>query len=213
VAKKAYETTRIADLERADGWSPIRLSLDVRGFGINAWTAHEADASVIPEHDERPSGHEELYVVTAGHATFTVEGDHVDAPAGTIVFVRDPEATRGAVAREPGTTVLSVGGKPGEAYRPLSWETNRDVFALLDSGRAAEAKSLLTEALDRYDDRSTLFYNLACAEAQLGETDAAFEHLRSALGQRPSLADNARDDADLEPLRDDPRFPELVAVS
>jgi tetratricopeptide (TPR) repeat protein len=213
VAKRAYETTRIADLERAAGWSPIRLSLDVRGFGINAWTAHEAGASVIPEHDERPSGHEELYVVTAGHATFTVEGEDVDAPAGTIVFVRDPEATRGAVAREPGTTVLSVGGKPGEAYQPRPWETNRDVFALFDSGRHADAKRLLTEALDRYDEQGTLLYNLACAEAQLGETDAALEHLRTAIGELPSLAENAREDTDLDSLRDDSRFPEVVAVS
>jgi tetratricopeptide (TPR) repeat protein len=213
VTEKAYETTRIADLERADGWSPIRLSLDVRAFGINAWTAREAGASVIPEHDEQPTGHEELYLVTAGHAIFTVEGEDVDAPAGTIVFVRAPTATRGAVAREPGTTVLSVGAKPGEAYRPRAWETNRDVIALLDSGRHSEAKQLLIDALGRYDDRSTIFYNLACAEAGLGETDAAFEHLRAAVGERPSLADDARGDADLEPLRDDPRFAEIVAVS
>jgi tetratricopeptide (TPR) repeat protein len=213
VTEKAYETTRIADLERADGWSPILLSLDVRGFGINAWTAREADGSVIPEHHERPTGHEELYLVTAGHATFTVEGEQVDAPAGTIVFVRDPTATRGAVAREPGTTILSVGAKPGEAYRPLAWEVNRDVFALLDGGQHAEAKRMLNEALDRYDDRGGLFYNLACAEAQLGETDAALEHLCAAFGERPSLADNAREDADLNPLRDDPRFAEIVAVS
>ncbi|MBA2356945.1 MAG: cupin domain-containing protein, partial [Actinobacteria bacterium] len=46
---------------------------------------------------------------------------------------------------------------------------------------SAEAKRVLTEALDRYDDRSTLFYNLACAEAGLGETDAALEHLRAAV--------------------------------
>lgn len=213
VATSAYETTRIADLERPDGWSPIRLALDVRAFGINAWTAHEAGGSVIPEHREGPSGHEELYVVTAGHATFTVEGEAVDAPVGTLLFVRDPAAVRGAVAREPGTTVLSVGGKPGEAYRPRSWETNRDVFALLDSGRPGEAKQVLIEALDRYDDRGALFYNLACAEAQLGETDSAIEHLRAAVAERPSLAEEAPEDADLEPLRGDPRFAEIVAVS
>jgi tetratricopeptide (TPR) repeat protein len=168
---------------------------------------------VIPEHDERPTGHEELYLVTAGHAIFTVEGEELDAPAGTIVFVRDPAATRRAVAREPGTTILSVGAKPGEAYRPLAWEVNRDVFALFDNGRHAEAKRVLTEALDRYDDRGGLFYNLACAEAQLGETDAALEHLRAAIGERPALADGAPGDADLEPLRGDPRFAEIVASS
>jgi tetratricopeptide (TPR) repeat protein len=210
VANEAYQTARLADLERPDGWSPIRLALDVRSFGINAWTGREAGASVIPGHDEEPSGHEELYLVTAGRAVFSVGGDEVDAPAGTIVLVRDPTVTRGAVAREAGTTVVSVGGKPGEAYRPRAWETNRDVFALLDSGKHAEAKQVLEDALERYDDRGVLFYNLACAEAQLGETDAALEHLGAALDERPSLADSARSDADFEPLRGDPRFEQIV---
>jgi hypothetical protein len=212
VGGTAYETVRIADLEREDGWAPIRRSLDVRAFGVNAWTAREAETPVIPAHDERPSGHEELYVVTAGHATFTVEGEDVDAPAGTIVFVRDPAATRGAVARESGTTVLSVGGKPGEAFRPRTWEINRDVFPLFDRGEFAQAKRILTEALDQYDDRSALYYNLACAEAQLGENDAALDHLRLAINERPSFAEDAQEDTDLAPIRDDPRFAEAVAA-
>jgi hypothetical protein len=211
VTGRAFETARIEDLERPDGWSPLRLHFDVQAFGINAWTGHEADAAVIPEHDEEPSGHEELYVVTSGHASFTVGGEAIDAPAGTLVFVRDPAAKRGAVAHEPGTTVLSVGAKPGEAYRPRSWETNRDVFSLLDSGKNAEAKQVLLDALERYDDRGNLLYNLACAEAQLGETNAALDHLRAALGESPSLAEYAREDTDLEPIRDDPRFAEIVA--
>jgi tetratricopeptide (TPR) repeat protein len=210
VDEGAFETARIEELERPDGWSPVRLHFDVQAFGINAWTGHESEATLIPQHDEEPSGHEELYVVTAGRATFTVGGKELDAPAGTIVFVRDPAAKRGAVAREPGTTVLSLGGKPGEVYRPRSWETNRDVFALLDSGRHAEAKQLLTDALERYDDHSILLYNLACAEAQLGETDAALEHLRAALREHPSLAEGAREDDDLRPIRDDPRFAEIA---
>ncbi len=118
MTERAFETARLDDLERSDGWSPLRLHFDVQAFGINAWTAHEADAPVIPEHDEQPSGHEELYLVTSGHATFTVEGERIDAPAGTIVFVRDPTATRGAVAREPGTTVLSLGGSPARRTGP-----------------------------------------------------------------------------------------------
>jgi tetratricopeptide (TPR) repeat protein len=108
---------------------------------------------------------------------------------------------------------LSVGGKPDEPYRPRSWETNRDVFALLDSGLYTEAKELLTDALERYDHRGALFYNLACAEAQLGETDAALEHLGAALRESPSLADDAWEDAELEPIRDDPRFAEIVTAS
>jgi tetratricopeptide (TPR) repeat protein len=212
MGEKAYVTARIAELERPDGWSPIRLALDVRAFGINAWTAHQAGGVVIPAHDERPSGHEELYLVTAGHATFRIGDEELDAPAGTIVFVRQPETTRGAVAREPETTVVSVGGQAGEVFRPRAWETNRDVFALLDGGDHAEAKRVLTEALERYDDRGPLFYNLACAEAQLGEIDAALEHLRAALEVRPSFAADAREDHDFEPLRADPRFGRLVGI-
>jgi tetratricopeptide (TPR) repeat protein len=207
MTETSYETGRIADLERPDGWSPIRRALGVSAFGINAWAAKEAGATIISEHDEQPSGHEELYLVVAGRATFTVGGEEVDAPVGTIVFVRDPEAKRGAVAAEAGTTVLAVGGRPGEAYRPRSWETNADVFPMFESGRYEEIKQVLIEDLDRYEDRGAILYNLACAEAQLGETDAALEHLAAGLKERPDLAENARDDADLAPIRDDPRFP------
>jgi tetratricopeptide (TPR) repeat protein len=146
----------------------------------------------------------------SGRASFTVAGEEVDAPSGTIVFVRDPAVTRSAVAAEPGTTVLAVGGRPGEAFRPRAWETNADAFALLDGGKPAEAKQVLLEALDRYEDRGVLLYNLACAEAQLGETDAALEHLRGALAERPDWAESARTDSDLAPIRDDPRFAEIV---
>ena len=74
MTEKPFETARIDDLERPDGWSPVRLHFDVQAFCINAWTGHDAGATVIPEHHEEPSWHEELYVVIAGQASFTVEG-------------------------------------------------------------------------------------------------------------------------------------------
>jgi tetratricopeptide (TPR) repeat protein len=193
-----------------DGWAPIRLALDIRSFGINSWAAREAGDTVIPEHDEAPTGHEELYLVTAGHATFTVDGEEIDGPEGSIVLVRNAELSRGAVAREAGTTILTVGAKPGEAFTPIPWETSRDVVALLDGGRPAEAKTLLLDALERYEDKSVLLYNLACAEAMLGETHEALTHLEQAIAARPSLAEDAREDADFASIRDDPRFAELL---
>jgi tetratricopeptide (TPR) repeat protein len=207
---RGYETTSIAELEREDGWAPIRLALDVRSFGVNAFSAKEPGGAVIPEHDEEPSGHEELYLVIAGRAAFTVSGEEIDAPVGTVVFVRDPKLTRGAEAREPGTTVLAVGATPGEVYRPRAWETNADVVPLLNQGRNEEAKQLLLDALERYDDRDVLLYNLACAEALLGEADEAIGHLQESISQRPSFAELARSDSDLDALRDDPRFAALV---
>ena len=137
-------------------------------------------------------------------------GEEIDGPEGSIVLVRDAELSRGAVARETGTTILTVGAKPGEAFTPIPWETSRDVVALLDGGRPAEAKSLLLEALERYEDRSVMLYNLACAEAMLGESDEALAHLEQAIAARPSLAEDAREDADFASIRDDPRFAELL---
>jgi tetratricopeptide (TPR) repeat protein len=207
VGGKSYTASTIADLERQAGWSPIRRALGIEAFGVNAWIAREAGADVIQEHDE-VSGHEELYVVVSGHATFTVDGDEIDAPAGTLVFVRNPKSKRRAVASEAGTRLLVVGGKPGEAYRPLPWEVNADVLPLFGEGRYSEAKQLLLDALEQHEvDRGILFYNLACAEARLSETDAALEHLAAAFEERPDLRENARDDEDLASIRDNERFP------
>jgi tetratricopeptide (TPR) repeat protein len=208
--EKPYATARVADLERRDGWSPIRRDLGIQAFGVNAWTAREAGAAVIPDHDEVPSRHEELYVVLAGRATFTVAGDEIDAPTGTLVFVRDPTTKRGAVAVEAGTTVLTVGARPGDPYRPRAWETNVDVLPLFTEGRYEEAKRALVDALGQYEDQGVLLYNLACAEARLGNADAAFEHLAAGLKERPDLIEGAKSDSDLESLHGDPRFAELV---
>lgn len=106
-------------------WKPIRHHFDVRSFGINLNIAPAAGDWAIGEHNEvEESGtrHEELFFVSAGHATFEVAGEQVDAPAGTFVFVPDPAVPRSARALEPGTTVLAIGGEPGVAYTVSNWE-------------------------------------------------------------------------------------------
>ena len=203
-----YETATIEAMADPSGWSPIRKRFGVAAFGINAWTGAAAGDRILPEHDEVPSGHEELYVVLTGRAIFGVDGDEVDAPAGTIVFVREPAAKRGAVAGDAGTTVLAVGGRPGDVYHPRSWELQ--IPAMFDRGEHEKAKRVLTEALDHYEDKAGVLYNLACAEALLGEKDQALEHLGAALEGQPSFAEYARDDPDFESLRSDARFTELV---
>jgi len=205
------ESVDITEIKRPSGWSPVRRELDVRSFGINAWSGDEG-ANLIGEHDETNSGQEELYLVLAGTARFTVDGDELDASAGRVVFVRNPESKRAAVATSNGTTLLSVGGKPGEAFEPRVWEVNAEVFALFAEDKVPEAKEMITDALTRFDDRAALTYNLACCEARLGETEAAIQHLGEALEMRASLADLAREDSDLDAIREDPRFDELVGA-
>ena len=204
------QTIEIAAVRRPNGWSPIRRELDVQSFGINAWHGDDG-AQLVGEHAESSSGQEELYIVTEGAARFTVDGEDRDAPAGTVVFVSDPESKRAAVATADGTTVVSIGGKPGEAFAPRAWEINMDVFAMFERGEIEEAKAMIIAARERFDD-AALTYNLACCEARMGDTDEAVGHLSEALEQRPSLADLAREDTDLDAIRSDPRVDELLAA-
>src|SRR3954471_2056430 len=96
----------------------VRDHFGIEGFGVNAMRAGDAGAQVINEHSESglgANGQQELYVVLKGHARFTVDGEEIDAPAGTLVSV-EPGVSRGAVADEQDTTVLIIGGSPGTAY-------------------------------------------------------------------------------------------------
>lgn len=203
------QSVDITEIRRPTGWSPIRRELGVQAFGINAWHG-DTGSVLVGEHDETQSGHEELYVVTTGAATFTVDGEEVAAGPGTVVFVRDPASSRSAVATEDGTTVVSVGGKPGEAYVPRVWEVSAETIALFEQERIDEAKVLIESSMDEFDHHWVLSYNLACAEARTAEPDQAIEHLREAIAKRPQAKDAARDDSDFDSLREDPRFVELV---
>ena len=215
---RAFDVASLHELEgnEIDG----RVRLDVRHrFGIEAFgtsAVRSIDGGVvIREHDETgfrigQSGQEELYVVVAGRATFTVDGEQVDAPAGTVVFVRDPAATRGAVAEEPGTTVLAIGGKAGEAFLPLPPEATQ-AFQAFNRGEYERSIELYEELLAGHLPRNAaVLFNLACAEALLGRTDAAIERLEAAVQADDLAREAARTDSDLDSLRDDPRFAELI---
>jgi tetratricopeptide (TPR) repeat protein len=208
VSGSGYEVASLDSIERGGGgWIPIRRHFGIDAFGVNAWSAEEAGVAVIPEHDEVPSGHEELYVVIAGHARFTVDGEELDGPTGTVVFVRDPALKRSATTSEGGATILTVGAAPGEPYSVRDWEANAEIFPLFAEGRYEEARERLLDALAESPDAGGLLYNLACAEARLGESDAALDHLARAIETSPSFAELAQGDDDLASIRDDPRFP------
>lgn len=202
------KATAIGEGVGPGGRTPIRATLGVQAFGINAWTK-DAGEQLVAEHSETQSGHEELYLVLAGSASFVVDGEQRDAPTGTAILV-DPPSTRSATASEDGTTILVVGGRPGGVFRPRSWETNGRVFGLFQEGRIEEARAILLGVEEDYEDGESIAYNLACCDARLGNSEDAFEHLRRALDGRPDLAELAREDDDLASLRGDPRLAELL---
>ena len=186
-------------------WKPVRKPLGVTAFGINAYTAAAAGDEVVEDHTEEPSGHEELYLVVHGHATFTVDGEEVDAPAGTIVFLDDPRQRRHAVAKEAETTVLADGGKPG-AHEISAWEYIFPSLPARNAGDWSTARTILEQALTEAD-LPAIHYHLACVEARDGNSERALEELRVAVVRRPTLLGPAQTDEDLASIRDDPRFP------
>lgn len=103
-------------------WIPVRHFFDIDAFGVNAYRA-KAGATAVPEHDESASGHVELFYVAAGTATFTVDGDEFEAPAGTFVYIEEPSAKRAAQATEDDTVVVAMGSLRGKPYEVLGWDT------------------------------------------------------------------------------------------
>ena len=123
---KAVHISAIDPIEAPDEpfWRPVRRTLGIGAFGVNVFGAHEPGAPAIEDHTETEGnggGHEELYFVASGRAEFTIDGETVDAPSGTFVFVPDPEARRAAVAREAGTEIVCMGARPG-GFEPSPWE-------------------------------------------------------------------------------------------
>jgi tetratricopeptide (TPR) repeat protein len=204
------EPIRVVDGKLA--WRPVRRTLDIQAFGINAYTANAGEL-VVEEHDETGHGaghHEELYVVVSGHATFTVDGTEIDAPPGTLVFLDDPKERRAAVATADGTTVLAVGGARGEAYRVSPWEYYFAATPAWERQDWDEAERLLREGQAAYPDNASMLYNLAAVLGQRGERDEAIDLLRRALEAEPKYRKYAETDTDLDPLRADPRFSAAV---
>jgi tetratricopeptide (TPR) repeat protein len=207
VSRPPFETAHLDSLARFGGeldTIPIRIPLGISAFGVNAYGSREAGGHVIEEHDELSAGagrHEELYVVLAGRATFTVAGEELDAPAGTLVFIRDPAVRRSAVAAEPDTTVLVVGATAGKAFSPSPWEFWLEARPDYDAKDYPAAAAILERGLAAHPGNPHVLYNLACCEALAGRTEEARAHLAEAVSGDPRMREWAEDDPDLETVR------------
>ena len=210
-----FTVTRLDEIPKRDTWIPVRDHFGIGGFGVNAYRAEEVGADVISDHTEVMAKHEELYLVVEGHATFTVDGEEVDAPTGTLVFVGDPATRRRAVAKEAGTTVLVAGARPGHAFEVSpweeTWEEGREAMKLYREERYGEAADVLREAITQHPDGATLFYNLACFDSMAGADAAAVaQNLGRSIELYPGFRDLAREDSDFEPVHGDPAIQALI---
>jgi tetratricopeptide (TPR) repeat protein len=187
---------------------PIRRALGITAFGINAWSA-DSGQQLIEEHDETGDGagrHQELYIVIAGHARFTVDGEPIEAGPGTLVFVPDVSSRRSAVASADGTTVLALGGEAG-TIKPSAFEHYFVAQASIRAGDPQAAYETAVAGLADHPDNASLHYNLACYAALAGDGERALEHIVRAFELNPKTREWAAEDSDLDAIRDDPRYP------
>ena len=206
-----YTSVRIAEIDPVTvgdlQWRPLRRTLGVQAFGINAYTAAKPGDEVVEKHTEATLSHEEVYVVLTGRATFSLDGELLDAPAGTIVFVRDPSVERAAHAAEPDTTVLAIGGKPGEPYAPSAWEWYFAAERFRPAQDHKGALALLADGLERFPDHAGMLYAAACWESMAGRHDEALAHVAQAFELDPRYREWAQTDEDLDPIRGLPGYP------
>lgn len=192
-------------------YRPVRLHLGITAFGATTWAARAAGDVVINEHDPGdPTADQELFFVIRGHAVFEVDGERVDAPAGTFVSTA-PGTARRAIAEEAFTTILLIEGTPGKGYAPRGWELWATLAPWYAAGRYAEVAAALTEAVEAHPEYGLLFYNLACCESLTGRSTEALGHLRRAIELSDEFRQDAKADTDLDPIRGEPAFAQLIA--
>ncbi len=208
--KPEWHVARLDDIEPRGRDIPVREHLGIHAFGINAYTPGE-DGTLVNEHDESMTGQEELYLVLEGNATFEIEGESIDAPAGTFVYV-GPDVRRKATGEG---TVVAVGATPGEAYQGIdwgeAWSFHRDSMIAYGEQRYADAVEAVRGGLERMPDHAGLHYNYACFATLAGDTgDETFAHLRRSVELSSRFREDARRDDDFAAVRADPRFEEAL---
>jgi len=208
-----YAVAHLDEIDEIDNgrcpWRPVRHHFGITSFGVNAWTAGAAGDRIINEHDESDDGSEELYLVQQGRAVFELDGERLDAPAGTFVFAPSG-VKRTAFAEEPRTTIIALGGIPGKAYEPHGWEIWAPFRPLYEAGDYDAVADRARAVIEAHPQYAEPLYNLACCESLAGRTADAIEHLRQAIDRSERLRLFAKEDSDLDPIRDEPAFKELI---
>ena len=210
----SWQVARLEEIEEvSDGrcpWRPVREHFGIGSFGVNTFTGKAVGDRIINEHDEADE-QEELYVVVSGRARFEFDGETVDAPTGTYLYAT-PGVLRTAFAEEPQTTLLAIGGTPGQVYQgpPPGWQEWMPLAPLYQAGEYETVIERARVILADDPPYPTVNYNLACCESLTGRKEDALRHLRRAIEIWEGMREYARNDTDLDAIRGEPEFAEIV---
>jgi len=96
-------------------WHNVGSALGVTALGLNACTGDPGDVLMVEHEEVSFGGQEEVYLVLAGRARFTLDGEDLElGPGGAVRCAA--RVQRVAVALEPATTVVAVGAFADRAY-------------------------------------------------------------------------------------------------
>lgn len=208
-----WSAAQLDEIEEFDDgrvpWRAVRAHFGIEAFGVNVFTGKTAGDRLVNEHDEAGDGQEELYVVIDGRARFELDGKTLDAPAGTFVFA-EPGVKRTAFAEEDGTAVLVVGGHPGKAYEVEGWELWAPFHPQYAAGEYEQLAGRLDAELAGDPPYGGVHFNAACVYSLAGRKAEAIAHLRRSIELSDRFREVAKTDSDLDAIRDEPAFAELV---
>ena len=176
-----------------------------RASASTLWTAASAGDELIESHDETTTGARAATrsstSCSTGRATFTVDDEEVDAPAGTLVLVEVGTHARGGGGRAA-HPVLVLGGKPGAALPASPFEHYYAAQPAYDAGDYDRAVAIASEGLADWPDHPLIHYQLACFHARAGRLDDARRSLDIAFASDERTREWAAEDDDLAALRE-----------
>jgi quercetin dioxygenase-like cupin family protein len=87
-------------------WRPLRRTLGIEAFGINAYTADKAGDDVVERHSEETLRHEEIYVVLSGSGRMKLDDEVIELERLDAIRVA-PGVMRGFEADDGGLEILA----------------------------------------------------------------------------------------------------------
>ncbi|MEO0813778.1 MAG: hypothetical protein AAFY60_13005, partial [Myxococcota bacterium] len=184
------------------------------------------DALLAMEFDPVTALEADMLALPSGMLRFDGERLLVEADGREVVLKglgaqRPPSRLRWLVSAQRNRIALELVYDEGPVDTRSSWllalnrieaeQISDEAFELFRAGDVREASKRWRDALKRYGNHGTSRYNLACAEARMGDEREALRHLRLAISLDPyRYKALAKIDSDLDGLRRNPEFHELV---
>jgi len=186
----------------------LRHASGVQGPQVTISGSYDDYSRISDEADQRE--HAFHFCPECGSQVFYTEPDDPDLVVVSVGCFADPsfppptesgyDSRRHPWVRLPESVSL---------YAPEVWDPARPLFA---EGKYAEAAELGRGLIEQRPDQAFLYFNVACCESLAGQKDEAIEHLRQAIERWDGFKEMAAQDSDFDPIRDEPRFRNLVGA-